>query len=376
MSMQNLSRRTWLALLAAMGLDRRRAVRGAAPAGGGDARWLDEVRQPPADVPADLPHLRPLLVDAAGQPVETMDHWRQHREVIRSTWLDFLGLLARQEPPAPAFEVVAEDREAGVRRQLVRYAAEDGGETEAYLLGPEGWEEDEVPRPGVAVFHSTVRESIRQPAGVEGEPEKAFGLALARRGFVAVCPRNFLWPQTLGIAADEQTAAFQRRHPESRGMARMLYDARQAVSLLAALPGVDPQQLSAVGHSLGGKEVLYLAAFDERVRCTVSSEGGIGTRYCNWDAPWYLGPDIRDPAFDGEHHEVLALAAPRAFLLVGGDGSDGARSWPFIEAVLPVWDLYGARNRLGLYNHRQGHAVPPEAERRIAEWIEVHGRTA
>jgi hypothetical protein len=37
-----------------------------------------------------------------------------------------------------------------------------------------------------------------------------------------------------------------------------------------------PDRVFAIGHSLGAKEVLYLAGFDERIRAAVSSEGGIG----------------------------------------------------------------------------------------------------
>jgi hypothetical protein len=66
------------------------------------------------------------------------------------------------------------------------------------------------------------------------------------------------------------------------------------------------------------------------------------------------------------------LAAPRAFLLIGGDSADGDRSWPFIASALEVYRLYGETPRLGLFNHRQGHAVPPAAERRIAEWIAAY----
>ena len=66
---------------------------------------------------------------------------------------------------------------------------------------------------------------------------------------------------------------------------------------------------------------------------------------------------------------MLALVAPRAFLLLGGDGSDGDRSWPFIEAVLPIYKLYGSVARVGLLNHKKGHSVPPEAERAIYEWF-------
>ena len=50
------------------------------------------------------------------------------------------------------------------------------------------------------------------------------------------------------------------------------------------------------------------------------------------------GPDDSDPPRDPRP----ALAAPRAFLLIGGDSADGDASWPSIEAVRPVWSLLGA----------------------------------
>src|SRR5262249_35084423 len=154
---------------------------------------------------------------------------------------------------------------------------------------------------------------------------------------------------------------FARRHTGVKGMAKMLFDATRAVDLLANLSEVDPARLGAIGHSLGAKEVLYLSAFDTRIRASVSSEGGIGLSYSNWDAPWYLGEAIRRQGFPLDHGQVLALSAPRAFLLIGGDSADGDQSWPLIEAALPVWKLAGAPEAVGLLNHRQGHAFPPLA---------------
>ena len=87
--------------------------------------------------------------------------------------------------------------------------------------------------------------------------------------------------------------------------------------------------------------MLYLAAFDPRVRATVSSEGGIGLGYSNWDAPWYLDHEIKGRQMQLNHAELLALIAPRAFLLMGGDSADGDISWPYIEATMPVWKLAG-----------------------------------
>ena len=148
----------------------------------------------------------------------------------------------------------------------------------------------------------------------------------------------------------------------------MVHDAQVGLDLLSSLPEVDADRIGAVGHSLGGKQVLYLAALDERIRVAVSSEGGIGRAFSNWSAPWYLGSE----ASTREHHELLALIAPRAFLLIGGDSADGDHCWRFIEEALTVYRLYDPCPKIGLYNHRQGHTVPPEAAERIYEWFEAY----
>lgn len=333
-----------------------------------DVPWLSAVQQPPERLPDDAPKLSPLLTDD-GRQITTLAEWQPKREKIRRFWLDFLGPLEVEREGPPPLDVLEEDRTDGVVRQLVRYEVEPGLPVEAYLLKPA---QAEGRSPGVVALHSTVKHTIRQPAGVEGRPEKAFGLKMARRGYVVFCPRCFLWSDDLAIPYMEHVERFRTRHPGSKGMAKMLFDAVVALDVLAALPEVDPTRLGAVGHSLGAKEVLYLAALDDRVRVSVSSEGGIGTRFSNWDAPWYLGEEIRRDTFGHEHHELLALVAPRPFLLLGGDSADGDRSWPFIEAVLPVYRLYGGTPRLGLFNHREGHSVPPEAERRIDQWFDAY----
>ncbi len=369
MNSRHFSRRAFLSSLAA-GVPLARSVFAAEAASGKDVPWLADVQRPPAKLPGDAPQLPPLLADEHGQSITTAVSWRERREVIRRLWLDFLGEIKVGRPGPPRVEVIEEDRPEGVVRQLIRYEAEPGVSVKAYLIRPAVMDR---PCPGAAVFHSTVRHTIRQPAGVEGNPAKAFGLKLAQRGFVTLSPRCFLWGDDLSVNYQEHVRRFHARRPGCKGMAKMLFDAIVAVDILAGLPEVDSKRLVAVGHSLGAKEVLYLAAFDERIRATVSSEGGVGTRFSNWDAPWYLGEEIRDASFRQEHHELLSLIAPRAFLLLGGDSADGDRSWPFIDAALPVYRLFGQTPRIGLFNHKQGHSVPPDAERRIYEWLTAYG---
>lgn len=360
-----ISRRALLAGAAAGGLGAWRLA-AQEPQTTQEVAWLEEIQQPPARRPPETPRLAPLLQNPDGSRITTLPAWRERREELRRWWREFLGDLGVDRSRPPAFKVIAEDRPEGVVRQLIEYQTEPGVTVQAYLLKPA---QVAGRRPGVVVLHSTVSHTIRQPAGLEGTPEKAFGLKLAKHGVVCVCPRCFLWTEDLSIKYDDHVQKFRQRHPNCRGMAKMLHDAQVAVDLLQSVPEVDPKQLGAVGHSLGAKEALYLAAFDERIRTAVSSEGGVGTRLSNWEAPWYLGEAIRAPNFTHEHHELLALAAPRAFLLIGGDSADGVQSWPFIEAALPVYRLYANSPRLGLYNHKQGHEVPPESERRIEEWL-------
>ena len=331
--------------------------------------WLHEVLQAPTIESAPPRPLAPILVDNTGRPIRTLDGWRQRRSELEQAWRQILGVIGVERGRPPRVDVIEEERVGDVVRQRVRYFVEPSIATEAYVLAPL---RTRGKCPGAIVFHSTTPESIRQPAGLADVREKHFGLALARRGFVAFCPRNFLWPETTRMAAADETRRFRERHPRASGMAKMVFDGHVAIDILSARSDVNTSRIGCLGHSLGAKEALYLAAFDQRITAVVSSEGGIGTTMSNWDADWYLGDIVKQPDFAREHHELLALAAPRPFLLVGGDAADGVASWPWVAAALPVYHLYGIPVRLGLLNHRRGHVVPADVELRMLEWLETY----
>lgn len=340
-----------------------------------DVSWLDEIQRAPADFPARA--LALVLVDEAGQPITTLAQWQPARERLRRRWLDFLGPMPA-ERPAIRLEVLSEERLDGVVRQLVRYESEAVLPVEAYLLRPENsvrGRDAHGRRAGVVALHPTTNDTIDEIAGVRGRDGRDTGLQLARQGFVVVCPRCFLWQNASSI--DEAVEAFRRRHPETLGMHKMLWDAQRALDVLCSLSDtVDKSRLGAIGHSLGAKEALYLAAFDDRLTAAVASEGGIGLPHTNWHALWYLGGSIRDADFPREHHELLALAAPKPFLIIAGESgpgaADGDRTWPYVAAALPVYRLYGKPARLGIYNHHEGHSFSQKTFDRCAEWLLVY----
>lgn len=345
---------------------------------GQDVPWLSEVTQSPANpVLEQSGRIEPLL-QRDGQVINSLQQWQSARQQLRQRWLKFLGPMP--QPPELNLQTLSTEQAGSVVRQLVEYTGEPGLRVQGYLLMPD----DVVPlpsgtsfagkRPAVVALHQTTNVSIDEIAGVSGPAAMQIGLKLAQRGFIVFCPRCFLWQDAASL--NDAVRQHRSRHAETLGMAKMLYDASRAVDLLSALPRVETGRISAIGHSLGAKEVLYLAAFDERIRAGVSCEGGLGFRSTNWDADWYLGPAIRDPQFELNHHQLLALAAPRPLLVVGGESgpgaADGERSWVLLNAAAPVWKLYPQPVRLGLLNHRQGHAVPDAAFERMAEWLTVY----
>jgi len=351
-----------------------------------DVSWLAEVSTPPKSYPTKpAGTLQPLLVDATGKPIRTLAAWKQRRRELRAAWMKFLGPMPAKRPLVK-LTVLRTDKLKGLTRQLVQYESEPGLKVEGYLLRPTRDPRDFRKSlgsgrklPALVALHATTRDTIDQIAGVKGNPSRQLGLQLARRGFVVFCPRCFLWQSVTNYK--DAVANFKKRHPKTLGMHKMLYDAIRGVDVLESLPYVDANRIGAVGHSLGAKETLYLAAFDERIKAAVASEGGIGFTFTNWDAPWYLGPAIRDPKFPRNHHELLALIAPRPFLILAGEkgpgAADGDRTWPYLVAARKVYRLHGGPVRLGMYNHRAGHDIPPKAFSRTAEWLETYlGKSA
>lgn len=338
-----------------------------------DVEWLTDVTTAPSSPVLEQPGtLRPVLTTRDGNEVGTATEWRTLRTEILDDWTEFLGTM----PAAPksGFQVLKETEEAGFIRQLIQYEAEPNQWVQAYLLIPTRREPNDQKLAAIVALHQTTEATIDEIAGVSGRDSMQIGRKLAETGFVVICPRCFLWQDAASL--NDAVGQHRKRHPTTTGMAKMLYDAQRATDIVAGLDIVDPNRIGAIGHSLGAKEVLYLAAFDERIKAAVASEGGTGFRTTNWEASWYLGEAIRAPEFPLNHHQLLALIAPRPFLIVGGEAgpgaADGDRSWVLINAALPAWKLFGSPARLGLLNHHQGHSIPDEAFVKMSQWLETY----
>ena len=338
--------------------------------------WIAEFQKPSSEKLRRKARIPPDLLKIRGKKIESPAEWRKKRRFVLARWRAFLGELPKPERLSSKIEEKV-TLPGGIRRTLLALEVEENIWMPCYLFRPPG----KGPFPGCICLHSTTDETIRQPAGLGAQPEKAFALDLAKRGYVTIAPENFLWYWPLpeeekrkGSRYLLRTRAFMKKHPGVKGMEKMIFDASLAVDYLAGLPEVRKDAIGAIGHSLGGKEVTFLMAFDRRIACGVSSEGGVAFHFSNYDSPWYLGPEIRKERRGLHPTEILVLIAPRAWLLVGGDSADGEKSRPYVEAVLPLWRLLGKPDGAGLMVHGKGHAVPPEAREAAFRWLDYHLR--
>ncbi len=295
----------------------------------------------------------------------TIEEWNNERERIAATWLKILGKGPEQRK-VTVFKTLSSEEIEGCIRDKIQYEVYPGCTVEAYLIKPAL----EKRYPGIVCLHQTSDENIEENAGISGSPELDFGLRLAKLGFITISPRCFLWNAEGQIWA-KAVARLKQDFPAWTGMGRMLWDAQCAVDVLCIQPNMEDCLIGAIGHSLGGKEAFYLAAFDPRVKVAVCSEMGIGLDMSNWDAEHYLGEAVRKPGFPSSHHEVLALIAPKPFLLIGGDNADGKLSDElYIRQVKPLYQLYGAENKIRFFNHHQQHTFPKVAHDAAYAWFE------
>lgn len=289
----------------------------------------------------------------------------------RRWWIDWLGA---DPDPDGSLTVIAE-RPVGDRTGHVLRLHSFGDDLDCLLVRP-----GDGPRPLVIMPFYEVEPLFglvgRRPAAPPDQPSRAFGSALLAYGLAVLAVP---WWFEVNAADDAPLDLAGRygppaaRHAErlpSTGLGRSVADLCLLVDRLTeagaadrlGLADVDPGRLGVFGHSLGGKLALHLAALDERIGATVAHEPGLGLDHSNWDAPWYHG----DRRPDRDHDQLLALAAPRPFLLVGGGDSDGPANLPLAERARPAWpEPYGLSTLL----HDRGHPAPAHVVAGCGRWL-------
>jgi formylglycine-generating enzyme required for sulfatase activity len=295
--------------------------------------------------------------------------WKQNAAKIRAKW-DALLKEPKLPRDKPAARVVRDVFQRNFAGQLTELELEPGVWEKVYVLRPRN--SARRPLPVLIVpFYDVDTPAAADLGGRSYAPAagvNAYAYIAAQHGYLAVAVRWF--GESYGESYSEAVANLAMRHPGSTGLGKWVADARRVVDFIETLPDADASRIGIIGHSLGGKMALYAAAFEPRIRATVSSELGVGFTMSNYDDYWYLGAALARAPAGTDQHELIALIAPRPFLLIGGDEYDKQESWHYINAARAVYELSGHGRNIGYFNHHKGHTPTPEAVSAAFDWLD------
>ena len=328
---------------------------------------------PPAEYANDLGRFKPPLRFHDGRPVRSAADWPERRAEILRYWHKVMGPWPALTD-RPKIDYLASTNRESFKQHRVRVEIAPGQSTEGFLLVPDG----KSPFPAVVIPYYEPETSV----GLSTNRNRDFAYQLAKRGFV-----------TLSIGSPGGDA----RKPATGGvtcqpLSFLACVAAHCCNALASMPEVDPKRIGIVGHSYGGKWAMFAACLFERFACGVWSDPGIvfdETRpNVNYWEPWYLGADRAHEHKPGlptpenprtgaykelveqghDLHELLALMAPRPFLVSGGSEDPPSR-WQALNHVVAVNRLLGATDRVAMTN-REGHTPTQESNEQIYAFFE------
>jgi dienelactone hydrolase len=314
----------------------------------------------------DLTHY--LRADGTRAPIHTPADWQHRRVQILAGMQDAMGPLPHPKSAVPFdVQVLEEHKEKNYVRRKIAYHTDDlKHRLNAWLLLPAGG--DLSKRPAVLCLHQTNVRGKDSPAGLFERHNVHYAKELAQRGYVTLAPDypSFGESKDYDFEADNYVS----------GTMKAIFDNIRAVDLLQSLPEVDPNRIGCIGHSLGGHNTLFTAAFDTRIKAAVTSCGFTtfhkykGGNLTGWTSPRYmpliktkykLSPD--QMPFD--FAEVIAAIAPRAVFIVAplhDDNFDVAGVREIVQAAVPVYKLLGAVDNLQAVHPDTAHNFP-DAER-------------
>ncbi|MCL2118243.1 MAG: alpha/beta fold hydrolase [Planctomycetaceae bacterium] len=309
--------------------------------------------------------------------VRSEKDWEVRRQEILDAMQEVMGKLPDRDnfPPLDMQVIHVQEEETFVRK-TIRFTAAENEFVPAYLYLPiRDGKSVSGKRPAILVPHETDDMGKRSVDGERPRPNRAYARELALRGYVVIAPD---YP-SFGELKDYD---FKAARYASGTMAGIFYHIR-CVDLLQGLDEVDPDRIGVIGHSLGGHNAMFVAAFDSRIKVIVASCGW--TQFANYDigpvgiqhyggrlGPWaqdrYM-PLIREKfqldekRIPFEFHEVIALFAPRVFFSnspVHDANFDVAGVRDGIELASKAYTFHHSEGNLQVRYPEAEHDFPPD----------------
>jgi len=313
--------------------------------------------------------------------VKTLAEWKMKRLQILDGMQKAMGLLPdRTKLPALNINILDSIKEEGYTRYAINFTVEQNELLPAYLYVPlpKG-----IPKklPAMLVLHETDPLGKKALSGISSSPNKAYAKELAQRGYVVIAPD---YP---GFG-DMEDYNFETDRYQS-GTMKAIFNHMRCIDLLQARKDVDSKRTGVLGHSLGGHNALFVAAFDTRIKVIVSSCGWTlfdyynnGKQNSNTLGPWaqevYM-PFIRDKynldasklPFDFD--EIIAALAPRPFfsnspLNDANFDVNGVKKG--IANASSVYRFFNAAQNLQVRYPGSGHDFIPEVRLEAYQFID------
>ncbi len=236
--------------------------------------------------------------------------------------------------PAPLLTETRETMQKdGYRIESLTYEVQPYCRVPAFLLVP-----DQVttanPAPGIAVWHQHAGQyhlGKSEPAGLAGNPMHHTGVALAREGYVVLCPDALCFEERQDPTGklergDYERFEFLKQVVQGRSMAwQNVLDMKRAIDLLHGRPDVLSNQLGCYGHSMGSTHAWLAGPLESRLKCIVGNcclptYEAIEEEHLLHCFPNFV-PGWRKY---GDTPEIASLIAPRALHLNLGEKDRGS----------------------------------------------------
>jgi len=319
------------------------------------------------------------------KPVHNIAQWDQKRRQILDSMQMAMGKLPdRSGLPALDIRVTDSLQRDNYKRLTISFSVAENEKVSAFLYVPFQKTTREK-LPAMLVLHETGDPGKLLVDGSSPLANRALAKELAQRGYVVIAPD---YPGY----GDMKDYDFDNDRYES-GTMKAIFNHMRCIDLLQAREDVDPERIGVIGHSLGGHNSIFVGAFDQRIKVTVSSCGwtlfdnyNIGTKlsmkYGGRLGPWaqkrYMPLFLDKYKLDGERipfdfDEVIAAIAPRPFYSnspLNDSNFDVKGVKKGIAEVIKVYRIFKANDNLQVRYSDAKHDFPPEVRREAYRFID------
>jgi dienelactone hydrolase len=275
---------------------------------------------------------------------------------------------------APLRIITELTEDAGTYERLkITFEPEPGRRVPAWLLAPKGKGRGRA----ALCLHQTTRIGKDEPIGRGPKQNLHYAKELAERGWVCLAPD---YPSFGDYTVDFDRDVYARGYQSGTMFA--IVNHTRAVDVLAAHARVDAKKMAVIGHSLGGHNSLFVAAFDPRLKAVVTSCGFnafakyFGGNLKGWTSQRYM-PKIaevyhnspREVPFD--FTDVFEAIAPRA-IFVNAPLRDANFEVSGVRDVAAAIGAKFPKSRLVIEHPDADHDFPPDVRERAYAFMKKH----